>query len=200
MWMPAQTTRPPLRTAFRAERHKIADGGENDGGVERGRRRFVRSARPDRAETSGEGLGRFVARPGEGEHRPALPESDLSQDVGGGAETIEAQAPALAGDDQGAPADQPGAEQRCERHVLAFLAQRKSEARVGDGRRGEAAVAGEAGEQRRVAEVFLAGRRSRGRRRQVWPSQGTPMRSPRAQAARHRGRAGRSGRRSHGRE
>ena len=74
--------------------------------------------------------------------------------MGGGAETIEAELLAVAGDHQRAPADQAGAEQRGERHVAAGLAEREGEARVGDRRRREAAVAGVAGEQRVIAQIF----------------------------------------------
>ena len=54
-------------------------------------------------------LGRRVARPGEGEDLPPLMTRDLSDDMGRGAEAVDADALAVAGEPEGAVADQPGA-------------------------------------------------------------------------------------------
>src|SRR5262249_38831292 len=114
------------------------------------------AAGPGGAEAAGEVLARRVARTGEGEDRPSLPFCDLRDDMRGGAEAVEAETPALAGDDQRAPADEPGAEQRGERDIAAVLPEREGIARIGDGRRRESPVAAIAGEERVVAEILLA--------------------------------------------
>ena len=105
---------------------------------------------------SAKALACVVARPHEGEKLAALPARDLGDDVRGGAETVEPEPPALARHHQRAPADQARAQQRraCSASPPC-LAERKHIAGVGDGLRGVAAVAGVAGEQRVVAEVFL---------------------------------------------
>ena len=55
------------------------------------------------------GLSRFIARTREGIDVAALPSADLGHDMGRRTEAIEADAPALAGLFQRAPADQAGA-------------------------------------------------------------------------------------------
>src|ERR1017187_10360248 len=133
MWMPPQTTRPPLRTAFSAAGTSAPTGAKimaassrsrgarsqpppppppgrkNRGGVEPFRRRLFRAARPHRAERACEVLCGGVALAREGEHAPALPDRDLRQDMGGGAEAVEAERLAFAGHAIAAPADQAGA-------------------------------------------------------------------------------------------
>ena len=112
MWMPPQTTRPPLRTARSAAGTSAPTGANRiaassgSGGV------FVGAARPDRAEPAREALRRLVARPGEGEDLAALEAADLRQDMRGGAEAVEADPLARPRRFQAAPADQPGAQQR----------------------------------------------------------------------------------------
>jgi len=54
------------------------------------------------------------------------------------------------------PADQASAEQRGESHVIANFAEREPIARIGDRRRCETAVARVPGEERAIAEIFLA--------------------------------------------
>jgi hypothetical protein len=76
--------------------------------------------------------------------------------MGRGAKAIEPQLFARARDHQRTPADQAGAEQGGERHVARQLAERERKARIGDRRRREAAVAGIPGEERAIAEIFLA--------------------------------------------
>ena len=74
--------------------------------------------------------------------------------MGCGAEAIEAELLAVAGDGQRPPADQPGAEQGRERYVAAGFAQREGEARIGDCRGRETPIARISGEDRMVAQVF----------------------------------------------
>ncbi len=140
------------------ERDERADRCKDDRGVERLRRRLVRAAGPNCAEAVGKGLARRIAGAREGEDRAPLPSRDLRHDMRGGAEPVEAEPPAVAGDHQRAPADEAGAEQRSKRHVAAVLAERKGIARIGDRRGREAAVPAVAGEERAIAEVFVAAR------------------------------------------
>ena len=58
MWMPAQTTVPPRPQRAQRRRHQRADRREDDGGVERLRRRGVGAAGPGRAERARERLRR----------------------------------------------------------------------------------------------------------------------------------------------
>ena len=75
-----------------------------------------------------------VAGAGEREHLPALPARDLGDDVGGGAEAVEAEPPRLARHAQRAVADQPGAQQR------RAPARRGSAAGIGKQKRSSATV------------------------------------------------------------
>ena len=86
----------------------------------------------------------------------ALVAGDLRDDVGGGAEAIEAERLAVAGHAVGAVADEAGAEQRGGFGVAVFLRQVEAIAPVGDDVFGIAAVDVAAGEVRRVAEVLHA--------------------------------------------
>jgi hypothetical protein len=97
--------------------------------------RFIRSACPCRSKTPCEVLCRHISLSREGEHRSILRLCNLSQDVGGGAESLESQLFTFAGDHKRTPADQTGTEQRGECHVAADLAERKREASIGDCRR-----------------------------------------------------------------
>ena len=66
-----------LADCLQRQRHEIADGREDDRGVERLRRHLVGSARPKRAELPGKGLSRVIPRPCEGKHRLQLPLCNL---------------------------------------------------------------------------------------------------------------------------
>ncbi len=112
MWMPPHTTRPARRERAQRQRHERADGGEDDRRVERLRRQLLGGARPLRAELPRERLRGLVAGAGEGEHLAPLPAGDLGEDVGGGAEAVQAQAGSVAAHAQRAVADQAGAQQR----------------------------------------------------------------------------------------
>src|SRR6266567_104934 len=74
----------------------------------------------------------------------------------GGAKTIDAKPVRAPRHHQRAPADQAGAQQRRDGNVVAVFAERESVAGVGNGMRGEAAVAGVSGEEGMVAEIFVA--------------------------------------------
>ena len=146
----------PPALAHRRERrgNERADGREQDRGVERLGRRLVRSAGPFGAHRAGERLAGRIAGPGEGEHPPSLPSADLGDDVRGRAEAVEADRPPVPGHFERPPADQAGAKQRRGRDRIEVLGEREGEGRVGDRMGGEAAVAGVAGEERRVAQVL----------------------------------------------
>ncbi len=101
-------------------------------------------------------LGRFIAGPGEGVDLALLIARYLGDDMCGGAEAIDAQAFAVAGFDQAAIADQPGAKQRRGFGVAIDIGDGQAEALVGDGVLGVTAVDGVAGKLGIVAEIFLA--------------------------------------------
>jgi hypothetical protein len=119
MWMPAQTTRPPLRIAFNASGDEVPDGRIDDRRVERLGWRLVGATRPRGAEAPRERLVRNVSRTSEGVHGPPLPLRDLRHDVSRGAEAVDAKVLAIARDHKRSPADEPCAEQRRERHIRA---------------------------------------------------------------------------------
>ena len=156
MWMPALITRAPLALARSAAGISAPSGGEDDRAVELLRRRLLRGARPLGAEPAGEGLRLLVALAGEGEDAAALVDGDLAEDVGGGAEAVEADPLGLADQAQRPVADQPGAEQRRRLRVRIAVGDRQAEALVGDGQLGVAAVDVVAGEAGVVAEVLAA--------------------------------------------
>jgi hypothetical protein len=76
--------------------------------------------------------------------------------VGRRAKAVEPQFFASAGNHERSPADQASAEQRGESNVIANFAEWERIARIGDRRRCETAVAGKPGEERAIAEIFLA--------------------------------------------
>ena len=63
--------------------HQIAHRREDDGRIEPPGRLLVRASGPSRTQRTGEFLGRAVARAREGKDLPALPETDLGDDLGG---------------------------------------------------------------------------------------------------------------------
>src|ERR1700748_1645525 len=72
----------------------------------------------------------------------------------GGPKPIDAEPFGFARHHQRAPADQAGAQQRRDRNIVAAFAQWESVARIGNGVRGEAAVARISGEERTIAKIF----------------------------------------------
>ena len=93
----------------------------------------------------------MVAGPGEGEHAPPLPATDLGDDMPCSAEAINADRPPVASELERAPANQAGAEQRRRCDRIKIVGKRKDKIGFGDGVGGVASVAGVAGEQRRIA-------------------------------------------------
>src|SRR5919199_1928844 len=111
MWIPPQTTVPPLATARSGD--QLTGRGEQDRGVKLLRRWAECIACPLGPQLTGKLLCIHVARARKGEDPPALGAGHLRDDVGGGAAAVQAQALRLAGHDQAAIADEPGALQRC---------------------------------------------------------------------------------------
>jgi hypothetical protein len=71
-----------------------------------------------------------------------------------GTKAVESQSLAITGDQQRAPAYQPGTEQGSECHITARLPKRESKARVRDGCGRKTAVARKAGEEWMIAKIF----------------------------------------------
>ena len=164
--MPAQTTVPPGATARSATgtsspagaKMIAASSGSGDGLARLGDLGAALGvARPRGAELEREALGLGVARPGEREDAPALVRGDLADDVGRGAEAVEAEPLRVAAEPQRPVADQPGAQQRRRLEVRVALRDREAVALVGDRQLRVAAVELVAGEAGPLAEVLAAG-------------------------------------------
>ena len=179
MWMPALITRAPRALAFSAWTISGADRGEDDRPVELLRRQLRGPARPLGAEAAGERLAVLIPVAGEGEDAPPFVDGDLAEDVGGGAEAVEADPLRLADQPQRPVADQPGAEERRRLGVGVDVGDREAEVLGGDGELGVAAVDVVAGEAGVLAEV-LAPLAAVAAVPSAQPSQGTPTRSPSA--------------------
>ena len=92
--------RPARGNGAQGDRDQLSGGGEDDRRVERlGQPGLagvgdlgaaIRVTRPGGAELEREALRLGVARPRQREHAPALVGGHLADDVGGGAETVEA--------------------------------------------------------------------------------------------------------------
>ena len=145
---------PALADSGERGGNQRADRREQNGGVERRGGLVVRSARPFGPHRAGERLTGGVAGPGECEYAPPLPAANLGDDVGRGAEAIDADIPPVPGHFERAPADQAGAQQGRGRDRVKVVGEREHERRLGDRMGGVAAVAGVAGEERRVAQVL----------------------------------------------
>src|SRR5262249_15155753 len=95
MWMPPQTTRPPFFTAFSARGTsgptgaKIIAASSGSGGISSWH--LVRPPRQTRAGSFRKSLRRLIANPGERVDAAALPDSDLDQNVRGGAKPVKAE-------------------------------------------------------------------------------------------------------------
>ena len=92
MWMPPQTTVPPLATACRARGTNSPTGAKMIAASSFTGGDSVRTAGPSGAETQSESLGCIIARPAEGVDFALLIFCHLGNDMGGGAETVDAQA------------------------------------------------------------------------------------------------------------
>src|SRR5262249_56050062 len=102
------------------------------------------------AERTCSALRRQVAYALEGVDPAALPGRDLRQDMGGGAEAIEAERPSLPRLAVAAPADQSGAHQRSDLGGVAALRKREAIARIGKRVSGAPALAAAARSDQRL--------------------------------------------------
>src|SRR5271163_676637 len=134
--------------------HECADRRVDDGAVELLGRSIIGSSAPACAHFLGEGLRRGIAGPRKCEHIASLPACDLRDDVSCGAEAVEPDLPAIAGETKRTPADQARAEQRRCRHVVAAVGKFECIMCVGNDMRGVAAVTGVTGEERVIAQVL----------------------------------------------
>src|SRR6185437_1155532 len=145
-----------LAHGLERERHERADRGEDDRRIEWYRRQFLGGAGPGGAEPARHLLARRVAGAGEGEDLATLPAQHLGQNVRRGTEAVEADAAAIARPAQRAQADEAGAHERRGSHRIVETIERKCKGCVRQHMAGVTAVAGIAGELRRVAEVFTS--------------------------------------------
>ena len=119
-------------------------------------RAALRVTCPRRAEPEREALSLGVARPRQREHAPALVRRHLADDVGRGAEAVEADPLRVAAEPQRSIADQPGTEQRRRLQIRVALGDREAVALVGDRLLGVSPVELVAGEPGPLAEVLPA--------------------------------------------
>ena len=154
--MPGADDRAALGDRRERLGHELAGGSEDDRGVQL-LRPLADGAGPLGADLAGERLRRVVAGSREGEHTPPFVDRQLRDDVGGGAEPVEAEDLAVAGCPQSAVADQPRTEERRKLLVGGPIRKRQAVARVGDGLLGVASVERVAGEARPVAQILAPG-------------------------------------------
>src|SRR6185295_18979814 len=134
-----------------------ADGSEQNGGVERLRRRRGAGTGPLSPELAGEALALIVALPSEGENPPALVPGDLGDQVSRRAEAVEAEARRVSRGHQRPVTDQPGAEHRGSLGIAVPCRERETVPLVGHGALGVAAVELVAGEPGVGAQVLPSG-------------------------------------------
>jgi hypothetical protein len=154
MWMPAQTTQPPFRTA---RRPAGTVGGEDDHRVELGGRPFDRVACPNRSEGASELLRLDVGGPRARVDVTALCHRDLADDVRRGTEAVEANGTRITCQTERPVPDESRAQQGRGLRVRVALGDRKAEALVGDCQLGEAAVDVIPREASVVAQVLTSG-------------------------------------------
>ena len=94
-----------LVNCFQSERHEIAHGRKNDCRIKWLRRQLVRTARPERAEASSEGLGGQISGSRKGKHGSSLPFCHLRDDMGRSTKAVEPNLFPFASDDQRTPTD-----------------------------------------------------------------------------------------------
>ena len=142
---------PALHDRGQGQGDQRPDGSEDQRRIERLGWPFLGASRPARTERAGEGLGRFVTRAREGVDLAALPAADLREDVSGRTEAVETDPPGSARAAQAPPPNQSCAHQGCGSDGIGEFIQREDIGRFGNNVRGEAAIAGVAGEFRGIA-------------------------------------------------
>ena len=90
MWMPAQTTVAPLALARSAAGTSSPTGAKMIAASSGSGRRIAEAPAHSAPSSRAKLLALLVAVAGEGEDPPALVDRDLAEDVGGGAEAVEA--------------------------------------------------------------------------------------------------------------
>ncbi len=131
---------------------------EQQGRVQRHGGGLVRVAHPGRTQLPGQCLGGRVARAGEGVDLAALVACDLGDEVCRGAEAVQTDAVGLrARHGVGAPADQPGTQQRSSLGIAVALRNREDMACIGQHLIGITAIALPAGEFGLRTEIFPPG-------------------------------------------
>src|ERR1700683_63092 len=93
-------------------RHEIAHCREDDRGIEQRRWHRVGITCPGDTQAAGKRLSRQVPGSRKREYRTLLPDCHLRQNVGSGAEAVEAELSAVACDRERTPADKTGAQKR----------------------------------------------------------------------------------------
>ena len=164
--MPATASVPPAVQRGQGGRHEGADRREQDGRVQGLGRRGVGVPGAGGAELEGQLLGLRGA--GHDVDAGAAGQRHLGREVGRAAEAVDAEPAPVGqvGPQQGAVADDAGAEQRCHLHVVERLGQRVGVVLVHHGVRRVAAVDVPAGEARRrgTGSRGRTGRSGRSRR------------------------------------
>src|SRR5439155_26815705 len=127
----APTPRPALPAGPQRRANTLANGGEDDRGVETLRGHLVWFAGPHRAESTRELLGCAVAGPRECVHLAALVARDLRHDVRRGAKSIDPKPLRVTRFEERAITNQAGAEQRRGFGVGINIRQREAKAFVG---------------------------------------------------------------------
>uniref|UniRef100_A0A0U1PBP6 Uncharacterized protein n=1 Tax=Mizugakiibacter sediminis TaxID=1475481 RepID=A0A0U1PBP6_9GAMM len=156
MWMPAQTTVPPLAVAASAAGTSAPSGANRIAASSGSGGAASDAPRPHGAQFARERLRGGIAGARERIHLAALVARQLRDDVRGGAEAVQPEPARVAGEAQRAVADQAGAEQRRGFGVAVLRGQGEAVARVGERVLGVAAVELIAGEARLLAQVLAA--------------------------------------------
>jgi len=98
VWLNARLNTTALADGLERQRHEVAPVCKDDRLVERLRRHLVGPSGPRSSRAASNGLRLNICRTREGEDGSPLPTGDLRHDMGCGAEAIEPQSPARAGD------------------------------------------------------------------------------------------------------
>ena len=140
MWMPAQTTTPPGAVARSAAGTSAPAGAKMIAASSGSGPGAIASPAHSAPRPSASSCAASSCGAGEREHPPALVRGDLADDVRRGAEAVEAEALAVAGQPQRAVPDQPAAQQRRHLEVAHAVGQIEAVALVGHRVLGVAAV------------------------------------------------------------
>src|SRR5437762_12524608 len=154
MWIPAQTTVPPLDTAFRATGTSAPT---HDRRIERLGRGLVGAAGPVGTALEGEPPARVVAGAREREHGPSLISRDLRDDVRRPAESVQSQPVRVPRGRERPVSDQPRAQERRRLEIRVALRDPEAEALVGERLLGVPSIDVVPGEARAIAQVLAIG-------------------------------------------